>query len=187
MGEVINNDYTKGTSGRTGDTFVYRYRKGRTFIAKRPVSRDKTYSEEQLETQARFSDAITYAKTALTDPVIKQIYAGKVKGLQSAYNVAMANFYEIPQVKQIDLDQYDGSIGSRILVKAVDKCKVTKVTVVIKTSAGVTLEQGDAVAQADGLNWLYTTTTLNSTPAGCTVTAIAYNLPGNNGNANKLV
>lgn len=187
MGKVIDNDFTKGSSGLTGNTFVFRMRNGQTYITKRPKKRHKPFTEEELEQQSRFGDAIIYARAAIVDPEIKAIYASKAKGQQSAYNVATANFFDIPKVKLIDASLYDGSIGSKVQVKAIDRCKVAKVTVVIKDSSGAILEQGEAVAQANGLDWFYTATTLNGSPKGCTITATVFNLPGNSGNANLRI
>ncbi|RXK81742.1 hypothetical protein [Filimonas effusa] len=187
MGEVLNNDFVMGSSGLTGNMLVYRQRKGRTFIAKRPQKRKKPFTEEELQHQALFADAITYARAAIVDPAVKEIYAFKAKGIESAYNVAVRNFYDLPEVKLVDVSGYNGSIGSKILVKATDKCKVNKVKIVIKSSAGSIIEQGEAVVLANDLDWIYTATTLNSSPSGSTVTATAFNLPGNSANSNKVV
>ena len=187
MGEILGNDFVEGSTGLTGRKIVYRQRKGHTFITRRPQKRKKPFTEEELQRQELFLDAITYARAAIADPVIKEIYAGKVKDLESAFNVATSNFYDLPKIKLIDVTGYNGVVGSKILVKAVDKCKVNKVTVVIKSSTGNIIEQGEAVVQANDLDWIYTTTILNSSPSGSNVTAMAFNLPGNSANDNKRV
>jgi hypothetical protein len=187
MAESKDNIITFGLSGLIGRLLVFRTREGRTFVSKRPKATTIPPTADQILVRERFSDAITYAKAAITDPATREMYAHFAKPLQSAFNVAMANFSSIPEVQLINVEAYTGSIGSKITVKATDDCKVDRVRVVIKTGAGVIVEQGNAVAQPNGLDWAYTATTLNASLPGCVVTATVYNLPGNNSNSNKTL
>ncbi|OMP74595.1 hypothetical protein BW716_34560, partial [[Flexibacter] sp. ATCC 35208] len=53
------------------------------------------------------------------------------------------------------------------------------VRVAIYSAVGDLIEQGDAVLEANGLDWLYTATVANSAIAGCRVRAVAKDLPAN--------
>lgn len=187
MSESKNNPITFNMSGMFGKLVVFRSRLGRTFASMRPKATTNPISEEQQNHRTWFKDATTYAKTAIKDPEVKKVYTDLAGPFQNAYNVAVLDYSGIPEVKSIDVSAYTGTIGNKILVRAVDNCKVAKVHVVIKSSAGVTIEEGDAVMQFNELDWLYTATKANSTPAGSTVNATVYDLAGNSSNLVKPV
>ena len=73
------------------------------------------------------------------------------------YNVAVADWFHEPEIKDIDLSGWNGQAGQTIRIEAVDDVQVKQVTVVITDETGTVLEQGAAV-QADSLWWTYTTT-----------------------------
>ena len=113
-------------------------------------------------------------------PVIDEtVYITKAQGTtMSAFNAAVADWFNELQVREIDTDGWTGAIGQTIRVKAQDDTQVTKVHVQIADTQGNFLEAGDAV-QADGLWWAYTTSTAVSSPSAASVTATAHDLPGN--------
>lgn len=187
MSESINNPITFGMKGAFGKLVIFRNRLGRTFAAIRPKASNKPPTEEQVSHRNWFRDAVRYAKAAIKDPQVKKSYTDLIKDSQSAFNVALLDYSGLPEVRTVDVSGYAGVVGNRIIVQAVDNCKVARVHVVIKSAAGVIIEEGDAVMQFNELDWLYTATKANSTPAGSMVNAIAYDLAGNSSNLVKPV
>jgi hypothetical protein len=177
--EVVNNDLVSGASGRIGDMLVFRQRGGKTFITKRPKKKSVPDSENQLEARARFTEAATYAKSAIEDPGKKAFYQSRANALQSAYNLALADYYKAPEIKSEDLSAYNGQAGDSIIVRAIDNFKVMTVTVEIKDSDDHTVEKGDAIASPNGIDWLYMATTLNPDIAGTKLVISASDLTGN--------
>ena len=178
MAKVRNNIITQGLSGSLGDQIVFRSDKaGRTIVAAKPAfSSDREFNAAQLTQQEAFRRAITYAKSA-KDEVI---YISKAQGTAlSAFNVAVADWFNKPEILEIDASGWTGEIGQKIRVKAQDEIHVAKVHVVVGDADGVVFEQGEAV-RAEGLWWTYTTTALRSTTAAPRIVATAHDLPGNN-------
>jgi len=177
MAKVQNNIFVRGLSGSLGDQFVVRKGKaGNTVISNKPVfSPQREFNASQLAHQDAFREAIAYAKTAKDE----EVYLTKAQGTtMSAFNAAVADWFNKPQVLEIDTNGWTGAIGETIRIKAMDDTLVIKVHVVITDASNAVLEQGDAV-QADGLWWNYTTTTTIATPATARMVATAEDMPGN--------
>lgn len=66
---------------------------------------------------------------------------------ESAYNVAVADFLNAPDIKEVDFSKYTGEVGSQITICAIDDFKVTDVQVEIFDSTGVLVERGGALQQ----------------------------------------
>jgi len=96
----------------------------------------------------------------------------------SAFNAAVADWFNKPKVLEINANGWTGGIGQTIRMKAQDDTLVAMVHVVIKDVDGTMLEEGDAV-QSDGLWWIYTTTTVISNSSTSNIVATAQDLPGN--------
>jgi hypothetical protein len=177
MAKIQNNIVMHGASGQLGNQIVFRRGKGgQTSISAKPAG-GRTFNPAQLAQQEAFRNAIAYAKSAKDEDV----YLTKAQGTTlSAFNVAVADWFGKPEVLEIDTTHWTGAAGQIIRVKAQDDTQVVKVRVQIFDVGrnAPALEQGDAV-QADGLWWEYTTTATVADLANAQVTAIAYDLPGN--------
>ena len=171
------NNTTHGLSGKV-DQFVYKQWFGQTLAAKLP-RKPSTASGIQTGIRSMFKEAAKYAKAAITDPVKKALYKKHASPGQTAYNLAIADFFRPPEIGEIDATGYTGQIRSTISIEAADDTKVVKVEVRINNADGSLAEQGEAVLQTDGLHWLYTSTTVNAALAGDSITVTAYDLPGN--------
>lgn len=188
MGESKNNLATEGLSGQVGN-LVFRRRKGdgKVFVSVHPSAHEGGPSEAQQRVNSKFQQAVVYGKSVLADPSMKALYYEKATPGQSAYNVAVADFFNAPDIKEVDLSAYTGQVGSTIKVKAVDDFKVVKVQVQIAGVDGTLVEKGDAVLQADGLHWVYTATKQNATPTGDKITVTAWDMPNNSGEKTAVV
>ena len=72
-------------------------------------------------------------------------------------------------------------VSDKIAVRAIDDFRVVSVRVEIYAANGTLLEQGNAEQSTNGLDWTYTATQANSPLAGTKITAIAIDVPGNEG------
>ena len=176
MAKVRNNIITRGLSGAMGDQIVFRAGKGgQTIVSAKSAFTERVFNASQLAQQEAFKQAIAYAKSARDEIP----YITKAQGTtMSAFNAAVVDWFNEPEVLEIDASDWTGEIGQTIRIKAQDDTHVAKVHVLIDTAQGTVFEQGDAV-QADGLWWEYTTTTLVAQTPAPRVAATAEDLPGN--------
>lgn len=175
-----NNIILKESSGSIGKTLtVTRRKSGSIHIGKHRGGNTTPPTEKQLEVQSKFKEGIIYGRAVLADPVLKAMYAAAAKGDQSAYNVAVRDAFKAPEITRINTELYTGQPGSTITVRAVDDFKVASVKVTIYAANGDVVEQGDAVLEGNGLDWLYTAKVVNAALAGCRVRGVAKDLPAN--------
>jgi hypothetical protein len=178
MATVRQNLVIEGLSGLLGDQLVFkRDRAGRTIVSRKPNFENRVFSESQKRHQSRFQEAAAYAKTAAkTEPIYAKLAAGTIK---SAYNVAVADWFNPPEVSEIDVRGYTGRAGETIRAKVTDDVRVERVDVVIAVDGDVVVEQGQ-MTHKQGLWYTYTTTA--DCPAGPTrVIVTGLDLPGHEG------
>lgn len=171
------------TSGSVGkELTITKKRSGSIQIGKHRRANTVDPTEKQLDVQSKFKMGTLYAKSVMGDPVLLPLYqeaARKANKDQSAYNLALRDVFKAPEIRSISAGQYTGAIGSTIAVRAIDDFKVASVKVAITNAAGVVIEQGDALLQANGLDWLYTATVLNDGVQGSVISVSAKDLPAN--------
>jgi hypothetical protein len=174
MAKVRNNVIIRGLSGSLGDQVVIKVDKAkRTIVGNKPVfPEDREFSLAQLAHQEKFREAALYAKDAKD----LEVYVKRAEGTPMySYNIALADYLQPPEIKEIDLSAWTGSPGETIRIQAVDDVEVKMVKVVITDANDVVLEQGPAVKEEGGW-WTYqTTVSVSDNPK---VVAIAEDLPG---------
>ncbi len=179
MAQSKNNIITHGLSGKIGDLIVFSQRGNRTIVSKAPREQTGEASTKQKEVRSRFQQAVLYAKSVMSDPASKSAYADvadQEKGI-SAYNIAVADLFNAPEIEEINLSLYTGNLGDVIAVKVTDDFKVVQVKVSIHNADGTLVEEGAAVEQ--GTEWIYTATVKNDNLAGDKITIQASDLPEN--------
>ncbi|MHB2149558.1 hypothetical protein ACX8XP_10910 [Calditrichota bacterium LG25] len=179
MAKAGKNLILYGVSGKIGDQIVIRQRGGEVILSQAPGKRTGEPSEAQKAQQLKFQQAIIYGKQAIADPDTKAEYEAKAEGLKTGYNVAVADFLHAPQIDEIDVTNYKGNAGDTIRIRAVDDFKVVQVHVEIYNSDGSLVEEGDAVLQDNGLDWIYTCTADNTDTAGDKIVIKVSDKPGN--------
>lgn len=131
--------------------------------------------------QERFLEATNYATFARNQP----IYMNKSVGtLLSSYNWAVADYFGIPEVLEVDLTQWTRSNGQTLLIKARDNVMVLSVRVVVwdGTNSENSLEEGEAdQSETDALLWTYTVQSPVRRRSGTRLDVFAMDLPGNVG------
>jgi len=183
---MASSEKNLGTEGLTGTVanFVFRHRKadGKTFVQHLPGKRSGTPTADQLAVQEKFQRAVIYGKAQMGDPAKKTAYKEKAKPGESAYNVAVADYFNAPHIEDVDVSAYTGHPGSTITIKAVDDFAVIKVDVHIASSTGTLIEEGSAIVVVDDpLTWIYTATATNPSLTGDKITVTAWDNPGNKG------
>ena len=151
MAKVISNHILAGLSGRLGRQLVIRHmRDGRTIVLTRPDFSNRVFSKGQTSHQSRFKRAAAYARLASkTVPIYKQFAAGTSK---NAYNLALSDWFKPPVIHEVTRQ------ADYIRIHATDNIQVARVRITLSGEHGQTLEQGEAVQQADA-SWHYETLT----------------------------
>lgn len=176
MAQVYNNIFVRGLTGAVGDQFVIRKgRGGKTIISNKPTfGEDRQFNENQLAHQEAFKLAIFYARTVKND----ELYIKKAEGTSmTPFNAAVADWFNKPQILEIDASEWHGAPGDEIWVQAVDDTLVSSVHVTISDENGAVLEEGPA-QRAGGLWWTYTADTTVPMEPKPHVVATAYDQPG---------
>ena len=159
------------------DKWIYRRFEGRTIIAEK-VKSTKPPTASQLVHRDRFKEAADYAKAVYRDPVRRAVYADRVRarGRTTVFATILADYFNLPQVKEIELGYYNGHVGDLIRVKATDDFEVVSVKVTIKDQSGNVLESGLAT-RAD-TDWVYHAQTAVPRDQNLLIEAEAKDRPG---------
>jgi len=187
MTKVLRNIVTTGMSGEMGNLIVFRSCGNRTIVAAKPVKSHHELTEPQKQHQRKFQHAILYGKSIFSSPVLKAQYQEKAGEGVSAYNVAVADFLNAPDIEEIDLSKFTGEAGSTIKIQATDDFMVTEVQVEIYNSEGTLIEKGEAVQQDIITDWLFTATVSNRSIEGDKIVVKAFDLPGNQTQSESIV
>ena len=187
MATSSDNLITLGLKGALGRQLVFRKRGNKLIVAKMPAKRKTEIRDSEKEVRRRFKEASTYAKAAIKTVATKEYYLTQSEPGQTAYNMAFADFFSVPEVSDINLSQYAGKIGDKISLKATEDFKVISVWVEIFGQDGSIIESGDALMSENELDWFYTVKKLNGNLIGTKIVVSAKDLAGNSTVEEKLV
>jgi hypothetical protein len=179
MAKTTLNSALKTISGGI-DNWVYRQHAGKTVISPRTAPTGPVTPAQQA-VRDRFREAAAYAKSVFATPALRSVYeaAAQQMGI-TMFAAAVADYLNPPEVDDIDLTGYHGSIGDRIIVRASDDIGVTAVSVAIRAEDLTLLEEGAAVLQ--GGVWVYIATTARPAGQPLTITATAVDHASRTGN-----
>jgi hypothetical protein len=79
---------------------VFRRWGKKTVVALAPSIENRKWSKAQKDNRLRFHDAMVYARKALNDPDTLNYYQKKAKGMQTVWNVAVADYMKNPGIKE---------------------------------------------------------------------------------------
>ena len=147
-----------GFSGEMdGIVFADTEKKNRTSAYKK---KNRQPSEAQLGVQKNFARASRRADQALEDPAKREFYEMIALERESnAHMVAHTDFLVKPTFKPLDLSEYKGKVGDKIMVVATDDIGLASVEFTLTAVDGTRIEQGPAIE--DGVrsgDWFYTAT-----------------------------
>lgn len=178
MSIIYNNPNLEGASGRCGGV-VYKRWRGRTIMANRPRKRKKS-TEKQKDQQDNFRMAVRFAKQACAIPEYKAIYAKGINDQKHSANaVALSDFLNSPEIRDIDVLTYSGAPGELIRVRAFDDFKVKAVSITITSADGTLIEKGEALPRGKRGLWRMTTTVRNTNAPGTVFSVVAKDFAGN--------
>lgn len=179
MAITSNNVLTRNYSGKVAGQYVLRTRGAKSMIAglPKPFEVKEEFKAKKLENQRKFNLAVIYAKKALQNPDLKADYAAARRGNQSAFNVAFLDKYFAPELSELRTEEYTGLAGQSLFVQAIDNFRVTKVVFTLFAADGSKLEEGEAVMDENGFDWIYTTQVDNPSPAGTIIRVTAEDIP----------
>lgn len=177
MARSGTNALMHGVRGMINKQVVFKKRRGKRYVAAAPnVDEDREATPGEQRNRNRFKWSNEYATEAIKDDATKKMYAAAANRRQSAHNVAMSDAFYPPKILGVLTHGYTGAKGNVICVQATDNFRVVAVKVSVYDIEGVLIEEGNAVDNADGFNWMYTVTV---DALGSKVVVRAYDLPEN--------
>ena len=172
-----NNVVVKNFHGKVGN-IVLRVFGNKMVMSALPSTRNRKWSEAQLECQDRFRKATKFGHTVLADAELNLVYKNKARENQSSWNASISDYLLKPVIETIDTSKYNGQEGDTIQVEAYDKYKVASVIVMIINALGLQIEDGAAVQKPTG-EWVYKVSAGNPDWKGNRVVVRVSDLPGN--------
>ena len=160
MTEVNLNETIDGYRGAIGNLVFKKY-KGRIIVCRKPKFTQPP-SPKQIEDRAHFAEAVAYARAVKADPVARAFYEPIAKERDTCvYWLAIKDFLCAPSLLPLDLSEYEGKVGDKITIRAVDLNGLAHVDERIFAQDGTPIEQGTAVENGvrSGI-WIYTATVL---------------------------
>ncbi len=179
MASTENNYVTHGLRGQVGDLFVFKLVNGKTIVAGPPHKSRNEPTEKQQKQRELFQEAAIYGKTVMVTPELKAMYETSVPEGGSVYKVALADFMNAPKIKEVDVTAYTGNPGNTIKIRVTDDFMVKNVDVTITNEDGTLVEEGEAIKQDNGLDWLFTAKVKNDSSIGDKIVVRAADIPGN--------
>ncbi len=174
------NALTQGISGKVSGLVFRRNPDGSVSVGNAPRTSTKAPSAGQDAQRQRFQQAAFYGRAVQQDPAAHAAYeTGIDTSTQNAYTVAVADYLNAPDLRDVDFSAYRGRIGDRITIQATDDFAVASVRVRIQNPDGALVEEGLAAAQPDGFTFIYTATAANASLAGDKITVTAEDRAGN--------
>jgi hypothetical protein len=173
MAKIRKNGNILQLSGSIGDMVFRQMPDGSTRVSRKPDFSKRIFSRAQKDHQSRFKQAAAYAREAAkTQPIYAELAKGTTK---NAYNWALSDWFNRPEILEIDLSGWVNGEGGTIRVRAQDDVVVEGVKVTIADENGAFLEEGEA-QEASALWWEYNTA--QAAANNMRVTVAARDLPG---------
>ncbi|WP_298715566.1 hypothetical protein [Chitinophaga sp.] len=179
MAKATDNLLLHGVSGTLGGQFVIRQHMGKSIICKRPRKFTGGPTEGLGNVREKFQMSSVYARSMKNDPDVYAAYKASARNGQSAYNVAMADCFNAPEIREIDTDAYTGKAGDKIRIRAVDDFLVKDVHLTMFSPDGSLLEEGAATANGNGFDWYFSAKKVNAALSGTRIRIQVFDLAGN--------
>src|SRR5215212_4163015 len=156
--KVILQNGLRGLSGSMED-WIYQYRNGKTYLGPKHLS-TKDPTQAMIAHREHFKEASVYGKRAMANPALCEFYKpiAEERGI-TIYTLAVADFLNEPEIKPLDLSDYKGQVGDKIVIRATDDLGLADINVTLTKTDGTAIEQGKPVE--DGVHtgyWIYTAT-----------------------------
>lgn len=180
MTKLKNNVVTQRFSGKVGGIQAFNQKIDTTVQRNSRSSSLLVQTDKQVKVRKKFKRGVAYAKSVLSNPSMKAAYEAVLTEGQTAYNLALADYFVPPEIKMLDVSMYHGKVGDIIRVRAIDDFRVNAVKLSIKNNNEIIIEAGDAVRDSSNiLLWKYAATKINTHVSGTKIIATAIDIPGN--------
>ena len=182
MARVKTNPIIEQVRGKVGDLVFKRYG-DEVIIARKPDLEGREPTEAQAAQREQFRQAALYGKTVMADPVAKAIYedVAETRGIP-VFSVTIADFFNAPSVREVDVGDYSGKVGEEIGIRAHDDFDVVAVQVGLTKQDGTAIESGAAVeTPPESGNWIYKATVAVPTGTPVRILVTAKDRPGHTG------
>ena len=166
MAKIAKNIILHGATGMFGEQIVIRQRDGYTIMPISPEESKTEQSNSKKANQLPVQQAIVYGKNQILDELSKFEYEARGKGLKTSFNVSVADFMLAPDIDEIDVSGYSGSVGDIIRIRCTDNFSVVNVDISIYNDDGTMVEEGQAIQDRNKIDWVYTATVANENTAG---------------------
>jgi hypothetical protein len=172
-----NNVVVKNFHGKVGN-IVLRVFGNKTVMSCLPTTKNRKWSEAQLECQDKFRKATKFGHKVLANAELNLVYKNKAKENQSSWNASISDYLLKPEIETIDTSKYNGQVGDNIKIEAFDRFKLVSVIVMIINALGLQIENGAAIQKPTG-EWVYKVSSPNPDWNGTRVVVKVSDLPGN--------
>ena len=156
-------------------------RMGEMIVSAAPSRSKKPPTELQKAQWREFCGANLFAKRVQKDVSLFQqdSVVATTKGWRSVRNLAIADYFALPEIWEIDTSLYTGQAGSVITIIVTTLLRTKKVNIMIYSPDGTVLENGDATPESDDQTWKYITTSANPSLTSSKIVVMAVSVPGN--------
>lgn len=155
MARVIPNPAAGSISGKIGNLVFVHRADGSVLVRKAPQPRS-AFTAGELQSQHRFADAVAYIKRIKATPDVYGSYQHLAQEThQRACDLAMADFLNAPEIRDVDTSGFMGQPGNKLLIHASDHTGVQEVRVLITDLNGLPLEEGPAFLDDAPGRWVY--------------------------------
>ena len=120
-----------------------------------------------------------YARTALQDPVLKEMYTQRAKTGFSPLRMAANDFLQRPFIRDLDVTGYHGNQGDKIRASAGDKVGLTEVRATLLAADGTLVESGACVLDLPTGKYMYAATCQMADTSGMSLVIAVRDIPGN--------
>jgi hypothetical protein len=183
MSKKLSCPSSASVSAMLGHEVLVRNVRGQYIVTNRPIRKQRMPSPGQVSRRDKFKSAAQYASRQIAREESAELYASGITAKKrTAYLVALTDFLNAPEVKEIDARNYQGHEGDIIRISATDDFRVTSVELTIINPRGEIIENGEAVQDKRHVNtWNYKTTMANPERTGTIIRSKAFDRPGNSG------
>ena len=180
MAILKSNIIFKGITGKLGNLIFFQ-RNGQTVVRNAPGKKNTKATVAQQANNEKFKAAAQYAKNIRFDSKVWKKYEAMALASpgKSAYNVAIADFFNVPEVMKIDTSTYLGQPGQKIVIQMNPADLLEQVKVTITSADGTILEKGSTVVSNKEGKYSYKIKEWNHTIPGTIIQVYAVDYPGN--------
>ncbi len=175
-----NEKLAKAYNGLLGEEVVVKKGGRGTTVLRMATAKPKSVmSEKRIISNERLSRAAKYARIAMADPELSEMYTQRSPNGHSGYREAVNDFLRPPVIRDIDCSGYFGNPDDLILVSAYDKFALKEIKATLLAPDGSLIETGQCIEDLPTGKFIFTATKRVDETAGMIVHVTVRDTPGN--------